>query len=86
MRSFTGLAIFGVYFLSMRYQNPFNQRGGGGGGGGLLWKRVPTAVRPLESRGCRNLRQLKKRGGGGAVLISWIGGLSESVQLIFHVK
>ena len=31
MRSFTGLAIFGVYFLSMLYQNPFNQRGGGGG-------------------------------------------------------
>ena len=34
----------------------------GGGGGYLVWKRVPTAVQPLESGGCRDPRQLKKGG------------------------
>ena len=32
----------------------------GGGGGYSVGKRVPTAVRPLESGGCRDPRQLKK--------------------------
>ena len=56
----------------------------GRGGGYSVQKRVPTAVRPLESGACRDPQQLKK----GAVLILYcrIGGLSETVQLIFHVK
>ena len=37
-----------------------------GGGGSLFWKRVPTAVRPLRSVGCRDPRWLKK---GGCPLI-----------------
>ena len=37
-------------------------RGPGGGGGYSVWKRVPSAVRPLESGGCRDPRQLKKGG------------------------
>ena len=55
-----------------------------GGGGHLVWKRVPTAVRPLESGGCHDPRRLKR----GAVLLSYcrIGGLSETVQIIFPIK
>ena len=39
-----------------------------GGGGYSVWKRVPTAVRPLTSCGCREPRWLKK--GGCRVIIS----------------
>ena len=35
---------------------------GGGGGGYSVWKRVPTAVQLLESRGCREPQWLKKGG------------------------
>ena len=44
----------------------FSPRGGGGGGGYSVWKRVPTAVRPLWSGGCRDPRWLKR---GGCPLI-----------------
>ena len=56
----------------------------GGGGGYSVCKRAPTAVRPLESGGCRDLKRLKKK----TVLILYcrIGELSESVQLLFHFK
>ena len=37
-----------------------------GGGGYSVWKRVPTAVRPLRSGGCRDPRWLKR---GGCPLI-----------------
>ena len=34
----------------------------GGGGGYSVWKRVPTAVRPSKSFGCRDLTWTKKEG------------------------
>ena len=48
-----------------------------GGGGYSVCKRVPTAVRPLESGGCRDLQGLKKKGGGVLILYCKIGELSE---------
>ena len=53
-------------------------------GGYSVWKRVPTAVQPLRSGGCRDPRLLKR----GAVLLLYciIGELSEYLHLIFHIK
>ena len=33
-----------------------------GGGGYLVWKRVPTVVRPRKSCGCRKVQRLKMGG------------------------
>ena len=52
-------------------------------GGYSVWKRVPTADRPLRSGGCRAARWLKK----GAVLLLYckIRELSESLHPIFYI-
>ena len=56
-----------------------------GGGGYSVWKRVPTAVRPLRSSGCRNSRWLYKERGAVLLLYCKIRELSESLHAIFYI-